>query len=359
MLLAKKEEGLYRSRTLIVGNLGYIGPVLTKFLRKYKPETNLIGFDIAYFYGCLLNPFDTAEQSLSFQIYEDVRSVKEEHLANIDTVVYLAAISNDPMGNLYEIPTHEINTIAAINFAELAKRSGAKCFIFASSCSVYGTGGDEARNERSELNPLTAYAKSKIDFEHKIKPLADKNFFITCLRFATACGVSPRLRLDLVLNDFVASAILKNQIEILSDGSPWRPLIDVEDMCKAILWAIERNDISTDPYLAINVGFNDWNYTIKELAYLVKDKLKNINVIVNPSAAPDKRSYRVDFSLYKSLAPKNQKHKSIDKTISELIDDIESSPFRNKDFRNSYLIRLNTLNHLRLKNKIDSMLHWN
>ena len=129
-------------------------------------------------------------------------------------------------------------------------------------------------------------------------------------------------------------------------------------MCKAILWAIERNDTLIDSYLAINVGFDDWNYRIKDLAYAVKDVLNNIEVMVNASAAPDKRSYRVDFSLYKSLAPNNQAHKSIEKTISELIVNLESSNFRIKDFRNSYLIRLNTLNHLRKKNKVDSKLNW-
>ena len=347
-----------RTRTMIVGNLGYIGPVLIEFLTKNKSETDLIGFDNAYFYGCLINPFNTTEQMLSLQIYEDVRNVKEEHLKGVDNVIYLAAISNDPMGNIYEIPTQEINSTAAIKFAELAKKSGAKRFVYASSCSVYGAGGNEPKNENSELNPLTAYAKSKIDFENKIKPLANNDFYITCLRFATACGASPRLRLDLVLNDFVASALLKNKIEILSDGTPWRPLIDVEDMCKAIFWAIERNDISNGSFLAINIGFNDWNYTIKDLAYAVKHILKNVDIKINPSAAPDKRSYKVDFSLYKSLAPNNQVHKSIEKTISELIKNIEDSSFITKDFRNSYLIRLNTLNYLREKNKLDSKLNW-
>jgi len=355
----QQEISSKRTRTMVVGNLGYIGPVLTKFLTANKSENDLIGFDNAYFHGCLINPFNTTDQMLSFQIYEDVRKVKTEHLIGVDNIIYLAAISNDPMGSMYEIPTQEINSIAAIKFAELAKENGAKRFIFASSCSVYGAGGDDAKTEDSELNPLTAYAKSKIDFENKIKTLASKDFYITCLRFATACGASPRLRLDLVLNDFVANALLNEKIEILSDGTPWRPLIDVEDMCKAILWAIERSDILSNFYLSVNVGFNDSNYTIRDLAYAVNGILKNINININPDALPDKRSYRVDFSLYKSLAPSNQIHKSIDKTISELIENILDSQFRMKDFRNSHLVRLNTLNYLRAKNKLDSKLNWN
>ncbi|MDY7578795.1 SDR family oxidoreductase [Herbaspirillum sp. RTI4] len=346
------------SRTMIVGNLGYIGPVLAQFLSKNKPDTDLIGFDNAYFSGCFINPFETTEQFLTLQIYDDVRNVKEEHLKDIDNVIYLAAISNDPMGNVYAIPTEQINELAAIQFAALAKKNGAKRFVYASSCSVYGAGGEIAKSEDSALNPLTAYAKSKINAEQQLQSFADQDFFVTCLRFATACGASPRLRLDLVLNDFVASALLKNEIEILSDGTPWRPLIDVEEMSKAILWAIERDDIKAGAYLTVNVGFDEWNYTIKDLAYAVKDVLTTTSVKINPSAAPDKRSYRVDFSLYKSLASDGKPHKSIETTISELINNINESPFRMTDFRNSHLIRLNTLNHLRQKNKLDSSLQW-
>ncbi|MES2481455.1 MAG: SDR family oxidoreductase [Pseudomonadota bacterium] len=346
------------TRTLIVGNLGYIGPVLVDHLRKHRPETSLLGYDTGYFAGCLIDPFEATDRCVDVQVYKDVRDVGQEDLRGVDHVVYLAAISNDPMGNLYEKPTRDINAAAALRFALLARQCGARRFVYASSCSVYGAGGDVAKDEASALNPLTAYAKSKIEAEQELKALAHEDFFVTCLRFATACGASPRLRLDLVLNDFVASSLLKNEIEILSDGTPWRPLIDVQDMCRAMLWAMERNDAKAGAFLAVNVGHDDWNYTIKDLAHAVRDVVGNTRVSINASAAPDKRSYRVDFSLYNALASHGQARKSIETTIHELVRNIEDSDFRKQDFRNSHLIRLNTLSQLRRRNKLDADLRW-
>lgn len=347
-----------RQRILIVGNLGYIGPVLVKHLKTIDPTCYLIGLDTGFFAGCLIDPYISFDHQLDEQLYADVRTVDTVDLPDVDIVVYLAAISNDPMGNVYEKPTSEINYTSAIAFANFYKSRGAKSFVFASSCSVYGAGGDAPKNENDTLNPLTAYAHSKIDAEVGLKSISSKEFIITCLRFATACGSSPRLRLDLVLNDFVASALLKKRIEILSDGTPWRPLIDVEDMCKAIEWAQRRDANSTQEFLALNVGFEDWNYRIKDLALAVSKQLKGIEVRVNQNAAPDKRSYRVDFSLYKTLCPSNHPSKRLNVTITELIENITSSGFKIDDFRKSHLIRLNTLNQLRSKNIIDESLHW-
>ncbi len=343
-------------RILIVGNLGYVGPVLINHFKRVEPNSKLIGLDTGYFSGCLIDPYESVDQKLNEQIYADVRQIDSVDLPDADTVIYLAAISNDPMGNVFEKPTSEINLHAAVNLAKVYKSRGAKSFVFASSCSVYGTGGDSAKKEDDSLNPLTAYARSKIGAEIELATIGSKDFTITCLRFATACGASPRLRLDLVLNDFVASAILKKEIEILSDGMPWRPLIDVEDMCKAIVWAKDRH--TDQHFLALNVGFENWNYRIIDLAVAVTDNLKGVEVRINPNATPDKRSYRVDFSLYEKLAPLNQTSKSLDTTIAELIDNIRSSAFRDKDFRKSHLIRLNTLRNLRDRERIDDSLYW-
>jgi nucleoside-diphosphate-sugar epimerase len=343
---------------LIVGNLGYIGAVLTPYLKKKSFPYKLIGLDNAYFSGCLINPFHTTDYLLDHQIYLDVRHLNINNMPKVDTVIYLAAISNDPMGNIYEIPTYDINENFAVRCSQLAKEVGAKSFVFASSCSVYGAGGDSAKKETDSLNPLTAYAKSKIGAEEKLKAIADENFVITCLRFATACGGSPRLRLDLVLNDFVASALLKKKIEILSDGMPFRPLIDVEDMCKAIHWAQNRTKENGGHFLALNIGFEDWNFRIKDLAYAVSQEIKDTSVEINSNAAPDKRSYKVDFSLYKALAPENQNSKTLTTTILEILNTIKKSSFRNQDFRNSHLFRLNTLTQLRESKAIDSLLYW-
>lgn len=344
---------------LIIGNLGYVGPVLVKHLRHSFPTSKLNGFDTGYFSGCLVNPEVQDESNvLDSQAYGDVRYLSEKSFEAVDHVIYLAAISNDPMGHAFEKPTLDINTEAALRCAKMARQSGVKSFVFASSCSVYGAAGEHPKTEKDSLNPLTAYARSKIAAEQQLEALASSEFKITCLRFATACGASSRVRLDLVLNDFVASALTNNRIEILSDGSPWRPLIDVEDMARALRWAITRKSTQGSFFLSINAGYDSWNYQIRELAEVVKKQIPNTHVSINDNAAPDKRSYRVDFSQYYNLAPENRQFKPIEKTIDELIELFTGANFSNPDFRESHLVRLNTLNRLRQKQKLNSDLFW-
>ena len=179
----------------------------------------------------------------------DVRAITAVDLTDVDAVIHLAAISNDPMGNAYERVTEDINYQGTLAVARAAREAGARHFVFASSCSVYGFAEDGARNEQSSVNPLTAYARSKVASEQSLAQLAGPDFIVTCLRFATACGASPRLRLDLVLNDFVASAVTSGVIKILSDGTPWRPLINVEDMARAFDWAIDRSALNGGEFL--------------------------------------------------------------------------------------------------------------
>jgi nucleoside-diphosphate-sugar epimerase len=203
--------------------------------------------------------------------------------------------------------------------------------------------------EHSEVNPLTAYAKSKVYAEQGLANIASADFNITCLRFATACGYSDRLRLDLVLNDFVASAIATGKISILSDGSPWRPLIHVKDMALAMDWALHRKD--GGQFLVINTGSNVWNYQVKDLAEAVKNIFGNIEVDINKNAAPDKRSYKVSFDLYEKLAPNHQPKISLNKAVEDLKNGLEGLHFKDEDFRSSNLIRLKTIQQL-LDNKI-------
>ena len=253
---------------LIIGNLGYIGPMVAKHFRSNHPAYKVSGYDIGYFIQNHTYNGIAGDTLLEKQYFGDVRKFDAGLLTGMDAVIYLAAISNDPMGNAFEKPTMDINCNAAISIAKEAKLKGVKHFVFASSCSVYGFADTEPRSESSEVNPLTAYAKSKVFAEQGLTPLADKDFNVTCLRFATACGYSDRLRLDLVLNDFVASAIADRKISILSDGTPWRPLIHVKDMALAMDWAIHRNDGA--PALVINTGSSQWNYQVKELAAAVR-----------------------------------------------------------------------------------------
>ena len=195
-----------------------------------------------------------------------MRDLPTELLQGVDAIVHLAAICNDPMGSAYEEVTLDVNYQAGIGLAQRAKEAGVRAFVFASSCSMYGAGGEGAKTETSTLNPLTAYARSKVLSEQELAPLADENFCITCLRFATACGWSDRLRLDLVVNDFVAGAVAAGEINILSDGTPWRPLIHVQDMARAIEWAISREADNGGDFLAVNAGSDQWNYQVHDLA---------------------------------------------------------------------------------------------
>ncbi|MDJ1499859.1 NAD-dependent epimerase/dehydratase [Xanthocytophaga agilis] len=345
-------------KILITGNMGYVGPGVVAHLRSVFPQATLIGYDMAYFANCLTNADFLPESKLDEQLFGDIRNVPASILEGVDAVVHLAAVSNDPMGNKYEEVTIDVNHKSSIALAEKAKAAGVKSFIFASSCSVYGAGGEGAKTEDSELNPLTAYARSKIFTERDLKPLADSSFTITCLRFATACGMSNRLRLDLVLNDFVAGAVTSKQITILSDGTPWRPLINVKDMAIAIEWAIERPASNGGEFLAINTGSNVWNYQVKEIAEAVAQIIPGTQVSINQEAPPDKRSYRVNFDLYAKLAPNHQVKRTLIDTIEELKENLEAMGFADGNFRNSQLMRLKVLNTLQDKQLIDSQLVW-
>jgi nucleoside-diphosphate-sugar epimerase len=335
-----------KPKILIVGNLGYIGSELTPYLRKKYPSSQLIGFDIGYFSGCVFSPLEISDYLLDQQIYGDVRAFNFDCLNGVEHVIYLAAISNDPMGNIYANETREINALAAANIAKEAKLRGVKSFVFASSCSIYGAGGDQIRTENSDLNPLTAYAKSKVEAENLLKPLAESEFIVTCLRFATACGASPRLRLDLVLNDFIVNALVNKKIEILSDGTPWRPLIAVEDMCDALDWALLRLKEDGGIFLAINTGFDGWNFQIKDLAFSVRDVIPATEVTINSNAPADKRSYRVSFSRYRELSRKVVPKADIKQTIVKIINRVTEVRYSDKNFRESIYIRLNYLKKL-------------
>lgn len=345
-------------KILVTGNMGYVGSVLVRHLRARFPESCLIGFDHGYFGHCLTGSFFLPEAVLNQQFFGDVRQFPQEVLKGVDAVVHLAAVSNDPMGNRYEAVTDEINFKASINIALKAHREGVKDFIFASSCSVYGAAGGGPRKESDPLNPLTAYARSKIATEEFLSRWDQDTMNVTCLRFATACGMSDRLRLDLVLNDFVACALTSGKISVLSDGTPWRPLIDVKDMARAIEWAIMRESDQGGGYLAVNAGSASWNFQVRELADSVSSHIKGTEVSINPYAAPDKRSYQVDFSLYQTLAPKHQPEVTLDQAIFEIKNGLERMHFGDKSFRDSQLIRLKVLEKHISENRLTDKLDW-
>ena len=345
-------------KILITGNLGYVGPLLVERLRNSYPDATLVGFDIGYFAHTSTTVSRSTEVLLDVQYYGDVRRFPDELLQDIDAVVYLAAISNDPMGKEFEEITLDVNCKSAIRLAQSAKEKGVKSFVFASSCSVYGFAESGLRTEDSELNPLTAYAKSKINAEKGLQRIANDDFCITSLRFATACGFSSRLRLDLVLNDFVASAVTTGKIEILSDGTPWRPLIHVKDMVLAIEWAIARPIKKGGSFLSVNAGSNEWNYQVKELAEAVQRFIPNIDISINPDGAPDKRSYQVDFSLFRSHAPDFIPKVSLEDAVKDLHSGLESIGFSDDNFRSSDLMRLNQLKGHKESGRLNEQLEW-
>lgn len=339
---------------LIIGNLGYIGPVVAKHFRSLYRNAFLAGYDIGYFIQNFTSNGIVGDTLLDRQYFGDVRNFDASVLNGFDAVIYLAAISNDPMGNAFEQATLDINFRSAIAIADKAKKQGVKHFVFASSCSVYGFADTAPRTESSELNPLTAYAKSKVYAEQELAPLADDHFKITCLRFATACGYSDRLRLDLVLNDFVASAIASKKITILSDGTPWRPLIHVKDMARAMDWAIQRN-VGSD-FLVINTGSNQWNYQVKELAAVVQKLFDDVEVSININAQPDKRSYKVSFNLFERLAPDHQPRISLEAAVQDLKNGLLSMKFADTGFRQSRLMRLKMIQQLMDNGLVDNNL---
>ena len=345
-------------KILIVGNMGYVGPVLTKHLRRAHPSAVLVGFDAGLFAHCLIGSAPLPEIYLDRQVFGDVRHIDKNLFEGVDAVVNLAAISNDPMGNRFEEATLAINYKAAVELAATAKRAGVRSYVFASSCSVYGCAEEGAKQESSKLDPLTAYARSKVMAEKELIPMADDRFTVTCLRFATACGMSDRLRLDLVLNDFVAGALSQKKIVVMSDGSPWRPLINVEDMARAIEWAITRGTDQGGNGLVVNVGSNEWNCQVKDLANAVAQAIPGVEVSINKNAPPDKRSYRVSYDLFKQLAPKFQPLSDLKSTLLELKEGLEGVSFSDQAYRESQYMRLNVINKFRDAGLLTDNLEW-
>ena len=231
--------------------------------------------------------------------------------------------------------------------------------FFASSCSVYGFAEEgRPRREGDPLKPLTAYARSKIATENALRQMDRKGMMVTALRFSTACGMSDRLRLDLVVNDFVASAMATGEIAVLSDGTPWRPLIDIKDMARALEWAIQRSSTQGTEYLAINVGAEQWNYQVRQLAESVAEALPGIRVSINQAAQPDRRSYKVDFGLFTELAPQHQPIVTLTESIRGLHRGLTAIGFHDPDFRNSQLIRLKAIDRQIAAGRLDNSLRW-
>ena len=280
-------------RVLVTGHQGYIGTVLVPMLRGAGHE--VVGLDAGYFADCILGPPVEDPPGIAGVVPVDLRDVTVEHLLGVDAIVHLAALSNDPLGALAPEITYQVNHQASVRLARLAKDAGVKRFLYASTCSVYGSAGDDLVNEDTALRPLTPYAESKVRVEDDVAAMADSGFAPVFLRNATAFGFSPRLRADIVLNNLVGHAILTGDIRVLSDGTPCRPLVHVRDICAAFLTCLTapREAIYCQAY---NVGTHANNLTVAEIAQTVVEAVPGARLNITGETGGDPRSYRVDFS---------------------------------------------------------------
>lgn len=342
-------------RVLVTGHLGYIGTVLTRILHEAGHE--VVGIDTGYFADCFISQGLTSDLP-DLELRKDIRTVEAEDLKGVDAVVHLAALSNDPMGQFNPELTDAINHRASVELARKACGAGVSRFVFSSSCSMYGAGsGGEALAEGAPFNPVSAYALSKVHTEAGLQSLADASFSPIFLRNATAYGVSPRLRFDLVLNNLVGWALTTGKIRMMSDGTPWRPLVHVEDICSACVAVLEapRELVHCE---AFNVGQNSENFQVRDIAEVVRRAVPDCRLEYTGEHQRDTRSYRVSFAKIAGQLPSFRPHWTLARGVEELLCFLKEVNLSIDQFQDRRFTRLKQLNYLMNEGKIDANLFW-
>lgn len=338
-------------RILITGHQGYIGTVMAPLIADAGHE--VVGLDSDLFEQCTFG-----EPPREFpSIRKDLRDVQHSDLERFDAVIHLAGLSNDPLGNLNPNLTYEINHHASVRLARLSKEVGVKRFLFSSSCSTYGAAGDKILDETAGFNPVTPYGRSKVLVEQEVALLASPGFSPVFLRNATAYGVSPRLRFDLVLNNLTAWALTTGRVFIKSDGTPWRPIVHIEDISRAFLAALEapRELIHNQ---AFNVGRSEENYQIRELAEIVKETVPGCTIEFAEDAGPDKRCYRADFSRILKTLPSFQPRWDARRGARELYEAYKKVGLRVEDFEGPRYKRIDHIQGLLASGRLNADLRW-
>ena len=337
-------------RVLVAGDRGYIGAVLVPFLRAAGHQVD--GLDLGLYEGCDLGP---PAPGMGLQPPRDMRDTEPADLAGYDAVACLAALSNDPLGDLNPGATHSVNLDGTMQLARAAKAAGVGRFLFASSCSLYGAAGSGAVAEDADLYPVTAYGETKVQAERALSALADDDFSPTYLRNATAYGASPRLRLDIVVNNLTAVAMTTGEVRLQSDGTPWRPLVHIEDISRAFLAMLEapRELVHNE---AFNVGRAVDNVQIRQVAEMVRDAVPGSTVTLAEGAGPDLRNYRVDFAKLDDTFPGLKLRWSVREGIEELAGAYAKYSMTLDDFNSSRYVRLRRIRELLTAGTVDEML---
>lgn len=338
-------------RILVTGHRGYIGTVMVPLL--VAGGHDVVGLDSDLFSACT---FGDAPAEVP-EIRKDIRDVELSDLEGFDALVHLANLSNDPLGNLNPDLTFEINHHASVRLARLARQAGIERFLFSSSCSTYGAAGEDFVTEASDFNPVTPYGRAKVLVEQDVARLADSTFSPTFMRNATAYGMSPRMRFDLVLNNLVAWAYTTGRVYIKSDGTPWRPIVHIEDISQAFMAVLEapRDRVHNQ---AFNVGFTEENYQIRELAEIVRETVPGCQVEYAVDAGPDKRSYRVDFSKIARVLPGFKQQWNARKGAQELLDAYKKARLQPEEFEGPRYKRIHHIEWLLNTGRLGTDLRW-